>query len=297
MAGPSPGTRSERSELLWITRITGQQVLDADGLLVGRVADLSVELDHVSEPRVVQRLLIGRRHAPDLLVPWKAVADFGRYCVLLKAGHDAAGQVDLDDQGLRADEILLLRDVLDTQVVDVVGQRLARVSDVALTRAADGRLELVGAEVGFGGVLRRLGLHRLATRAGEDVVDWADLHLTSERGHTVQLNSPRSAVHHLDESGLAALVDRLDVESAADVLAATKPMVAAGVIHAWDPAVSEQVLRAMPGADSADIVAAMPAAHAKRWRARLARTPRRPGRRLLRFQLRRHRRAGTGGSR
>ena len=90
---------------------------------------------------------------------------------------------------------------IDTQIVDVVGQRLARVADVVLTRTADDRLELVGAEVGFGGVLRRLGLRRLAARDGEDCVAWTDLHLTSERGHAVQLATPRSAVHHLDAAG------------------------------------------------------------------------------------------------
>ena len=57
-----------------------------------------------------------------------------------------------------------MRDVLDTQIIDLVGQRLARVADVVLTRTADDRLELVGVEVGFGGVLRRLGLRRLAAR-------------------------------------------------------------------------------------------------------------------------------------
>lgn len=215
LASHDPGTRWERSGLLWLSRETGQQVLRADGTLVGLVADVSVELDQSSGPQMVQRLLVRRRRAPGLLVPWTAVVEFGRHGVLLNDGIGTAVPFGPDGAGLRDHEILLLRDVLDTQVVDIVGQRLARVSDVVLNRTADGRLELVGAEVGFGGgVLRRLGLHRLAVRAGDDVVDWTDLHLTSERGHTVQLNTPpRSAVHHLDESGLVALVDRLDVES------------------------------------------------------------------------------------
>ena len=87
--------------------------------------------------------------------------------------------------------VLLVRDVLDTQIVDVVGQRLARVADVVLTPTADGHLELIGVEVGFGGVLRRL--HLPVLRSGEDVVVWSDLHLTSERGHAVQLATPRAA--------------------------------------------------------------------------------------------------------
>lgn len=295
LASHEPGTRGPRSGLLWLSRETGQEVLRADGTVAGLVADLSVELDQPRGPQMVQRLLIRRRQAPGLLVPWTAVVEFGRHGVLLNDGIDTAVPFDPDGTGLRDHEILLLRDVLDTQVVDIVGQRLARVSDVVLNRTADGRLELVGAEVGFGGVLRRLGLHRLAVRAGDDVVDWTDLHLTSERGHTVQLNTPRSAVHHLDESALVALIDRLDVESAAEVLATTKPLVAARVIHGSDPVIGEKVLRAMPGDRAAHIVAAMPSAHAKRWLARLARAHAHPGRRSLRFQVWPRRRRTTGG--
>ena len=114
----------------------------------------------------------------------------------------------------------MARDVLDTQVVDVAGQRLARVADVVLALAGGaggaGRtgLEVVGVEVGFGAVLRRLGLRRMTPARTEDVVAWSDLHLTSERGHTVQLAAARSAVHRLDARGLAALVSRVDTDSA-----------------------------------------------------------------------------------
>ena len=166
-----------------------------------------------------------------------------------------------------------------------MGQRLARVADVVLTRTADDRLELVGVEVGFGGVLRRLGLHRLAARADEDVVAWTDLHLTSERGHAVQLATPRSAVHHLDAAGLAALVSRLDTESATEILAAAGPGVAADVVRIAHPVVSERVLRAMPDTDAAQIVAAMPAEHASRWRHRLAHSPALLGRRFIRSRV------------
>jgi hypothetical protein len=183
--------------------------------------------------------------------------------------------------------------VLDTQIVDVAGQRLARVADVVLTRTPDERLELVGVEVGMGAVLRRLGLRRLATRAGDDVVAWADLHLTSERGHAVQLATPRAAVHHLDAAGLAALVAHLDTPAAVAVLADAEPEVAAGAVLGSHPTVGERVLRAMPGDTAAEIVGAMPDEHAHRWRHRLATTPRLGGRPFTRSRVWHRRRAAT----
>lgn len=274
----------------------GRRVIGTDGRTIGRLADLSVGLDIQAGPPRVQRLLVRRRRAHDLLLPWSVTENVGAGGISLRTGVDvAAFEIACADAALHRHEILIVRDVLDTQIVDIVGRRLARVADVALTSVAGDRLELIGVEVGFGAVLRRLGLTQLAARAPRDIVEWNALHLTSGRGHTVQLATPRSAVHHLGATELAAMVERLATEAAAEVLAATAPAVAAEAIRV-DPGVGERILRAMPSSNATDIVAEMPADHAARWRARLASTPVLRGRRFLRFRVwprRRHRRSGA----
>ena len=283
--------------MLFLSKLTGQDVLGCDGRVLGRLADLTVRLVEQAGPHLVERLLVRRRRAPDLLVPWAAVESFENTCVLVRATDaPSAFAISSTSDALRDDEILLVRDVLDSQIVDVVGQRLARVADVVLTRTADARLELVGAEVGFAAVVGRLGLRRLAGRDGEDCGAWTDLHLTSERGHAVQLATPRSAVHHLDATRLAALVSRLDLESATEVLAAMGPRVAADALRFAQPDVAERVLRAMPDADAATIVAAMPAEHATRWRARLTHSPALLGRRFIRSAVWTRRRRSAAGN-
>ena len=272
--------------VLLLSRMTGQDVLGPDGRVSGRLADLTVRLDGQARPHLVERLLVRRHRAADLLVPWAAIESFENTCVLIRDTDDlTAFAITSTTDALGGDEIRLVRDVLDTQIVDLVGQRLARVADVVLTRTADDRLELVGAEVGFGGVVRRLGLRRLTARDGEDCVAWTDLHLTSERGHAVQLATPRSAVHHLDAAGLAALVSKLDTESAAEVLTVRGSRVAADVVRAAHPEVGERMLRAMPETDATQILAAMPPQHATRWRARLAHSPALLGRRFIRSRV------------
>ena len=277
--------------MLLFSRIAGQDVRGPDGQVIGRLADLTVSLAQESGLHRVERVLVKPRHGAVLLVPWDQVAKFDYNQIVL------AGAVDrYATEALGEHEIRLGRDVLDTQVVDVVGQRLARVADVVLARTGFGAVELVGVEVGFGGVLRRLQLGRFATRPGPDVIGWSDLHLTSERGHDVQLASPRAAVHHLDARGLAALVSHVDTESAAEILAAKGPDVAADVVRAAHPTVGERVLRAMPGAEAARIVAAMPREHAGKWRQRLEHASALQGRRFLRSRVwprRRHLRRGS----
>ncbi len=287
--------------MLSLSQVTGLELRGLNGQMLGRVADLTTRLDDGGGPHLVERILVSCRRAPDLLVPWAAVESLDHTGVLIHDKEDPTTfAITSTVDALAKDEILLVRDVLDTQIVDIVGQRMARVADVVFTRCADDRLELVGVEVGFGAVLRRLGLRRLAAHANEDVVAWTDLHLTSERGHAVQLATPRSAVHRLDAAGLAALVSRLDVESAAEVLAATGPRVAEKVIRTAHPVVGERVLLALPGEATEQIVAAMPAEHASRWRARVAHTPALRVRPFLRSRVwpRRHAPVGaaiTGG--
>ena len=272
--------------VLLLSRVTGQQVLTPDGRVAGRLVDLTVRLDGGGAGQLVARLKVRLPDGRTVLLDWDSVQNFhpGRVIV---AAAPAVGDTG-DTAGLALDEILLMRDVLDTQIVDVVGQRLARVADVVLARARGGRLELLGVEVGFSGVLRRLGLRRV--RSGEDIVVWSDLHLTSERGHAVQLSTPRSAVHRLDARGLAALVSRVDTDSATEILAVKVPGAAADAVRATDPEVGERVLRAMPQPQVDRIVASMPPDHAGRWRHRLSRRPAWRGRRFLRSGVWPHRR-------
>lgn len=276
-----------------------RDVLDSDGRVVGRIADLTADLGRQDTAILVDGLLVQRRGAPDLLLPWAAVASFWHrdstglhraFVLAYKADDLIEFEVRSITDALKDAEILVKRDVLDTQVIDVVGQRLARVADVVLARIPGNGLELVGVDVGVGGVLRRLGLGTLAARAGENLVAFSDVHLASERGHVVQLGAPRSAVHHLDARGLAALVAKLDTESATEVLAARGAGAAADAIRAAPPLVGERVLRAMSDAQAAEIIAAMPAEHASRWRASLRAAPAFLGRAFLRFTVWPHRR-------
>lgn len=280
--------------VLLLSQMINKDVLDSGGRVVGRLADLTADLDRQESAILVDGLMVRRRGAPHLLLPWSAVHGFRhkepaglhRGLVLEHSAEDlAAFEVRSITDSLGAAKILVKRDVLDTQVIDVVGQRLARVAEVVLARVTGNGLELVGVDVGIAGVIRRLGLPALAARAGANVVAISEVHLTSERGHAVQLAAPRSAVHHLDARGLAALVSKLDTESATEILAAKGSRAAADAIRAVDPVVGERVLRAMPEAQAAEIVAAMPAEHMTRWRARLAATPALLGRVFLRFTV------------
>lgn len=283
--------------MLVLTRETGQVVLAADGRPVGRLLDLTTRIG-VEHP-VVDRLAVGSRHHLTHLLPWLAVESFERSGVRLREVGPLGGlAVDEDALPLEADELLLRRDVLDTQIVDVVGHRLARVGDVLLTRLPDGRLEVAAVDVGLGAVCRRLGLARLADHLPEQAVDWRDLHLTSDRGHDVQLATTVSAVHRLDARALAELLTRLDLDSATDVMRAVGPERTAGAVAQAHPEVGGRLMLALGDREADEVIERLPAEATHRYRHLLShRSPltRRRFSRLRGWRL--HRPNAGGGAR
>lgn len=280
--------------MLWLTGATGQVVRTSGGFLVGRVADLTVRLSSGRPTPQVGRVLVRLVDDREALVDWSEILGFEHELVELTDGA-VVQAFDPRRVGshLADDELLLGRDVLDTQIVDVVGHRLARVADVAMGRNLSGELEVLAVEIGFGRVLERLGLRWLpVARSGESIA-WTDLHLTSDRGHLVQLASPASAVHRLSDGDLAALVARLDLDSAAEVLSAAGAVRTAGAIVSADPPVGERLLRALPESTRAAVLENMPAEHAHRWRHRMSHERPLRGRRFFRGSGWRRRRSSA----
>ncbi|SRX82487.1 cation transporter [Methanocella arvoryzae MRE50] [Mycolicibacterium parafortuitum] len=264
--------------------------MGADGGVVGRIADLIARPAGEADLPVADQAVLSRRGKGSVVVPLGAVDLVHPHH--LRLNDDVSDLPSFATESLADDAILLVRDVLDSQVIDIAGQRVTRVADVVLARRHDGRIEVVGVEVGFDAVLRRLGMDWVAEPMRRDAIAWTDLHLMSDRGHTVQLATPRSAIHRLDVRGLATLVTRLASGPAAEILDSQDTNTAADVVRASHPFDAERMLRAMPASKSADIVAAMPIEHARHWTDRLSRSPRRQ-RHLLRSGVWPRRRPGA----
>ena len=150
-------------------------------------------------------------------MPWSAVALFGEEVVI-------ASDPIVDE--LSGDELLLARDVLDTQIFELGGRRLTRVADIELVWR-DRELRVLGVDIGAAPLLRRLGLGVFARRAASKVIPWNELHLTSVHGHTVQLDTPTSRVHTLTDEELAELGARLPPHARSRLYARIRPHAAA----------------------------------------------------------------------
>lgn len=235
--------------MLALTDYLGQDVFDAADARIGVVADLAARLGGPAPP--VTRLLVRAGRGEQFALPWGDVADFERSGVVLRrvaTGLDRSAQP-------AEDELLLMRDLVDTQIVDVTGRRLVRAGDVELDRQ-DGQLRLVGVDVGGGSLLRRLGLRRLARRFPSRSVAWSELYAASPTAHTIQLRLDRPRLAALGPAGLAQVIGRLPPAHGADVLRSVGSELAADAVSGTHPEVGGRVVGEL-GPEAAPIVERM----------------------------------------
>lgn len=236
----------------------GIPVVTQAGHRIGHVADLTVRLGPARPS--VSRLLVKAGRSSAYQLNWADVAEMTPTRVVLRANANAVA-VNPTRPPLETHDLLLARDVMDTQVVDLRERRLSRVSDVLLRQTADG-LEVVAVDLGTAGLLRRLGLGWLTRRLPLLVVDWADLHLTSRRGHAVQLSTRAASFHRLDSRGLAELLTRLSTQRATDVIRAVDPAHAAAALHHSHSHTGRRLVHALSTEDRRRLVAAAAHDHA-----------------------------------
>lgn len=208
---------------------------------------------------LVEQVVVGSRgRGQRLAVPWVAVAGVGPDGVTLKPGAPPSAPLPPGGPRLEPGELMLGRDVLDKQVLDLAGKRLSRVADVLLEERPDGRLEVLGVEVGTSAVVRRLGLRRLGELVPERAVAWSQLHLTSTRGHAAQLEVPSTAIHELDPQDVAELIAGLNVPHATSLLRRLEPRQASDALVRSRPGVGSRLVRALDTDEAEAIRAHLP---------------------------------------
>ena len=252
---PPSGTAAPAS--LTLSSLLGRTVRSSEGTRIGRLVDITVQL---SDPHPgIDRMVVRVARASTTLVPWSAVERLSASEITLAPGTTIARPTNTDP-ALSATEIVLGRDVLDTQVVDLLGLRLSRVSEVLLANRGDGSLGAAAVDLGLVALLPRLGL-KGPTSPPQEPVDWQDLHFASPRAHAVQISTDTAGYRRLGPEALAELLTRLSIQSASEVLRTVDPELAATTVHRSHPLTARRLLRALEPEKARELTEAITARH------------------------------------
>lgn len=182
-----------------------------------------------------------------------------------------------------ASQFLVREALYDRQIVDVNGARIRRVNDVQFS-VRPARPYLLHVDVGFSGLLRRLGYEKAARRLyrlmgghlHDEFIWWNSvLPLVERNTGPLQVSLRKDEIRRLHAGELAdlieamdheeriALLSTLDLENAADALEEVDLQVQTSVLRDMEPSRAADLLEEMESAVAADVVEELTAEFAR----------------------------------
>jgi len=248
--------------MLYLSLVLGRPILDLEGERVATLKDVIVRLGEDDHPPVAG--FVARYRRRDFFLPRWRISQFREDGVRLNSDI-----LDLRPFMRRDGEVLLARDVLDKQLIDVDGKRVVRVNDVQIIEAAN-EWHVIGADVSLSGLWRRLAPSILRTGRPVEVIDWADVGYLATDAATVQLKSSRGKLARLHPVEIARLaeafsyqhgtqiVESLDDETAAETLEEMAAERQAQILGDMDEERAADILEHMSPDEAADVLGDLP---------------------------------------
>ena len=246
--------------LVALSELLGATVRDASGTVRGRVREIAVApQDH---PTRIAYLII-RTAAGERVLPPDAIKSAG-------ARVRAASEASQWERYTPSDGVLLLkRDLLDRQIIDVHGRKVVRVNDVELESTPLNShllLNIVAVDVGARGAIRRLSkglvpsftLRALLERIPPRVIPWeyVDL-LETDPARRVKLKIAYEGLAKMHPADIADIVEDLAPAEREAVFETIDEEVAAETLEELDPDVKVSVVESLDKDRAADIVEEM----------------------------------------
>jgi magnesium transporter len=249
--------------MLYLSQVLGRPIRDLEGERVATIKDVIVRLGADDHPPVTG--LVARYRRRDFFLSRWRVSELNENGVRLNSDI-----LDLRPFERREAEVLLARDVLDKQLIDVDGKRVVRVNDVQIIETGkDWRV--TGADVSLQGLWRRLApAGFVGTRKPVEVLDWADVGYLATDAATVQLKSSSDKLARLHPVEIARLaealsyhhgsevVESLDDETAAETLEEMPAEHQARIISDMDEERAADILEWMSPDEAADVLGDLP---------------------------------------
>jgi len=247
--------------MLYLSQILSRPIFDARNEKIASIDDILVKYGSEEYPPVIG--LVARLRRRNFFIPRRNISELG-----LDGARMSSAKLDLTPFERREGEVLLGKDVLDNQLIDVDGKRVVRVNDVQLLDAGD-FWRVTGADVSLQGFLRRLmpkGFY--GSDRPVEVIDWADVgYLATDTATvTVQLKSSKDKLSRLHPVEIAQLaetlspihrtevVESLDNETAADTLEEMSTEAQARILEDMDEERAADILEEMSPDDAVDVL-------------------------------------------
>lgn len=250
----------------FISKIINNKVYNIQGASIGKLNDFVMD---VSKTKPVIKAVEIKTESNVSYISAKNLEVFktnNRYIV--KVNTDSLQVLTSDD-----DNMHLFRDFLDKQIVDINDKKVVRVNDVRMG-CINGTWNLVAVDVGFRGVLRRLGFERAIGKfmnminyeLRNTLIVWDSVHSLNFNSKSIKLSTKSSKIEimhaadiadiieDLDKKARECMFDSMDEKRAAEVLEEVEPRVQLSILKEMSDERASDILENMPSDEAADIL-------------------------------------------
>src|SRR5215472_14546304 len=248
-------------EEIALSSILGASVYDSSGAFAGQVREVAISPQH--DPNRVSDFVVKTREGDRLLPARQVKTLIGSSIQVTGSPHDWHPLAS--SEGL----LLLERDLLDQQIIDVSGRKVVRVNDVDFLREATNgtvKLKVGRVDIGLRGAIRRLlkgmapsrAIEALATRMPEKSIPWEAVDLIeTDPARRVHLKLEYERLSKLHPADIADILEELAPAEREAVFGSLDEEVAAEALEEIDPKMQIELMRSIESDRAADIVEEM----------------------------------------
>lgn len=266
----------EPQVFLFLSDILGKNIVNATGKKIGCVYDLAAEFVE-PYPVVTGIIFSSAQKKNPIFLPWKDVVNLDQ-----EVSVSIREIAELSLLNLRQGELLLKDTLLDKQVVDTDGAKIRRVNDLQFLKTRLG-LHLVHVDVGFRGLIRRVGLTKAIDallqalfdyKLSDQLISWKlvqpllspdllRLNIAQNRLSQIHPADLADILEELDIRQRTAVFQSLDIETAAEILEETDPKIQVSLINDLNSEKASDIIEEMSLSEAADLLGDLPKAKAE----------------------------------
>lgn len=259
---------------LFVSELLKKPVLDPSGEELGRLKDIVVVRG--KQFPVVSALILEQKKGL-YRMEWESVGIFNKRIISSRV-YAQKMKPYIPSDG----DLLIVRDILGKQIVDVTGAKIVKTNDIML-EGYEGEAALVAIDIGIRGILRRFGIERLGetivklfgAHLPHHLIGWNYIQPLKPKLHKIALTVPKKIVAELHPADIAEIISKvpadegshlirdLDIETAADALSELEPEIRAEIINTMYAPKAADIIEEMPPDDAADTLSNLPAEKAK----------------------------------
>jgi len=236
----------------YLSRIVNSRIFSKDYQVIGKLKDLAVTTDS-RNPKVVLAKIMTRDGIK--YIDWDQITvnkKDGKYHLLCR---------QLKEESLN-DNLLLGKQLLDRQIIDINGRKVVRVNDIRLVVLSTG-LFVVAVDIGTEGLLRRLGVAKPVAKLGiklpAKLILWNDVEPVLAGDEKLVLTKTYNKLNTLHPSDLADIIEDFDTKTGMIIFSKLDNARSADVLEEMEEDAQVKMLENLETEKAADILEEMPA--------------------------------------